>query len=347
MLEIATRPSGAVWGPGRYRLVVVEVAFADSREPLAAAWPSRMVAEMDAYYREVSGGALRWVYAGMRRIHLAKPSAAFHLTRRSLADRARFWKHLLARLRAVPADALLGVIPEAAAVRGCFAVGPRWNSPRLDGTLQPLGATFTRGAIVRASTVWGTIAHELGHVIGLPDLYDYATGRKTAHFSASRYVGPWDLMGRAPEEAGGARAHPMAWTKALAGWIVPVEWTPARRRYVVGPGVDAAAVRAPTGDGAWLFVEGRTHSGFDTVLPTEGVLVSVADERRREGRGPLRILQPRQGRDGTDARPKWYAALQVGESLRRAGYTVAVIARTAEGFEVEINRLRRSAGSSS
>ncbi len=338
MLEVAAQPSAAVWGPGRYRVAVVEVAFADSRTPLAAAWPSRIVAEMDAYYREVSRGALRWVYAGVHRVRLARPSAAFHLTRRSLADRVRFWKHLLDRLGAVPADALLTVIPGDAAVRGCFAVGPRWNSPRLQATLRPLGEGFMRGAVVRASTAWGTIAHELGHVIGLPDLYDYAAGHRTAHFSASRYVGSWDLMGRVPQDAGGARPHPMAWTKAVAGWITPVEWTPSRVRYVVGPGhTAAAAVRAPADGGTWLYAEGRTHTGFDTALPAEGVLVSVADERRAEGRGPLRILTPRRkARDAAEGRPKWDAALQPGESLAWDGYTVRVIARTSDGFEVEI-----------
>lgn len=339
MLELAARPAGVIWGPGRYRLLVVETAFADAADPLPASWAPRMVAEMDAYFREASGGAVRWRLGGIRRVKLSRSSGAFHLTRRALSDRTRFWRHLTGRLGDVAADAVLAVIPEAAAVRGCFAVGPRWNSPRLNAAVQGLAPTVVRGAVVRPSTAWGTVAHELGHVLGLPDLYDYRMGRKNAAFTASRFVGPWDLMGRVPDDTGGARPHPMAWTRALAGWITLTDWNVAQPRCVIGPD-GAAAIRVPAGDGLWLIVEARLQTGFDAVLPSSGVLLSVADEHRPEGRGPLRLIAPRRERgDGMlPQKPKWNAALQPGEERRQFGYVVRVLERRAAGYDVEIIR---------
>ncbi len=337
MREAARAPS-VVWGAGLYTLLVVPVAFTDVAERLPASWGPRMIGEVDAYFREVSGGAVRWRFGGQRRVRLPRRSSGYHLRRRTLGDRVRFWAHLLGRLRHVPADALLVVLPEEAALRGCFAVGPRWNSPRLSAALGQIAGPTVRGAVVRGSTSWGTVAHELGHVLGLPDLYDYWLGRRNTDLSASPYVGAWDLMGRSSEGAEGARPHPMAWTRSLANWITPREWHPRESQYFVG-GRGAAAVRVPMADGTSLYVEARQRTGFDAVLPSEGVLLSVADERRAEGRGPLRVIDPSRSREPDHEAhlgAHWNAALQPGERLARAGIAVAVVAPHADGYQVEI-----------
>jgi M6 family metalloprotease-like protein len=70
----------------------------------------------------------------------------------------------------------------------------------------------------------GTLAHEVGHILGLPDLYNTRNG-----FPA---VGYWDIMdsgGRIGMSTpwgwayGLVPAAPSAWSKAFMGWIDPVE----------------------------------------------------------------------------------------------------------------------------
>ncbi|HEY3249254.1 MAG TPA: immune inhibitor A domain-containing protein [bacterium] len=345
MLELAPAPQ-VIWGPGHYRLAVVTVEFPDAREKPAASWMPRIIHEADAYFREVSGGVVRWLPAAdpPTRIRLRRPSAGWRLERRSLADRVRFWKRVMKRTQLRHADAVLVVVPRAAFMRGCFAVGPRWNSPRLDHALRPLDIGTPRGAVVKTSTPWGTVMHELGHVLGLPDLYDYEFARDLQHWSvrASRYVGSWDLMGRTPADATSFRPHPMAWTKTLAGWITPVAWTARRDHYEVGPGPTAGAVRVDIAPGRALFVEGRLQKGFDAGLPSDGVLISVADEHLSEGRGPLQLLKPDRPRSsgGIHRRvaPLAGAAFQPQEECSYGDISVRVLSRTPQGFGVSIAR---------
>ena len=343
MLDLLTERQG-VWGPGRYRVAVVTVQFPDAVEVLPAGWGSRTIAEADAYFREASGGAVRWAAADEEAliVRLRRPATWWRLQRRSLNDRVRFWKRITARLSPA-ADALLVVVPSRVPLRGCFAIGPRWHSPRLGQALQGLGEQFYRGAVVKPDTPWGTIVHELGHVLWLPDLYDYEDGRAFPRTPAraSRYVGPWDLMSRVPAGAGG-RPLPMAWTRALAGWVDPVPWTVEQERYGLGAGAAGPVVRAPLRPGVSMFVEARHRIGFDSSLSAEGVLISIADDAIAEGRGPLRLLSPSRGTPSRRRRgglmPLAEAAFQVGEAVEVEGYRVHVVARLPHGFEVAITR---------
>jgi M6 family metalloprotease-like protein len=87
----------------------------------------------------------------------------------------------------------------------------------------------------------GVICHELGHAIGLPDLYDW-TGR-------SRGIGYWGLMGSGNWNTPASPAHPCAWSLEQLGWLNPVEidW---RARDVslrpVGTSGDALKMPLPT-----------------------------------------------------------------------------------------------------
>lgn len=283
---------------------------------------------------------MRWVAASepVARVKLRRASPLWRLQRRSLTDRVRFWMGVMKKVHLSDADAILAVVSQTAALRGCFAVGPRWHSPRLDAALRVLSASTLRGAVVKSNTPGGTIMHELGHVLGLPDLYDYEFARDHKRWSvrASRFVGSWDLMGRAPSDETNTRPHPMAWTKSLAGWIEPMDWSESRSRYVVGPG--AGAVRVPVGPGEWMYVEGRLRQGFDAALSSEGVLVSVANERLPEGRGPLRLVVPTRGSAGRRRPVLGDAALQPQETCAFGNVTVSVLSRTPHGFDVSIVR---------
>jgi len=83
---------------------------------------------------------------------------------------------------------------------------------------------FTCGSIVPAleknASPLGTICHEFGHQMGLPDLYDTAADKTV--------VGTWCLMDAgcwAGTPPGSNPAHISAWCKQLLGWITPITIT--------------------------------------------------------------------------------------------------------------------------
>ncbi len=61
----------------------------------------------------------------------------------------------------------------------------------------------------------GVFCHELGHTLGLPDLYDYNGG--------GTGIGHWGLMGAGNWNTPSSPAHPCAWSKEQMGWLEPLE----------------------------------------------------------------------------------------------------------------------------
>ena len=65
----------------------------------------------------------------------------------------------------------------------------------------------------------GVFAHEFGHALGLPDLYDTTYN--------SEGVGEWSLMGYGSwlgiSKDGDRPAHLDAWSKSVLGWVSPTQ----------------------------------------------------------------------------------------------------------------------------
>lgn len=123
----------------------------------------------------------------------------------------------------------------------------------------------------------GVYAHEYGHILGLPDLYDYGYDAEGA--------GRWTIMASGSWNGGGATpAHFDAWSKSQLGWIEPE----LIKDYKVNAPIPAAeytpkAYRLWTdGDTVprqYFLVENRQKIGrFDKNLPGEGLLIYHVDD---------------------------------------------------------------------
>ena len=138
-----------------------------------------------------------------------------------------------------------------------------------------------------------TIAHELGHVLGLPDLYDSSQGLLPEQ--RRWVVGCWDLMaagswgcGTMNREEWVRPTHFGAWEKERLGWLGALELVGdvLDQEYRLDPvqtGEQVLKVPLEAGPGSsqteYLLLEYRTREGFDLDLPASGVLVYHVDPK--------------------------------------------------------------------
>ncbi|MGD8699241.1 MAG: M6 family metalloprotease domain-containing protein [Gemmatimonadales bacterium] len=128
-----------------------------------------------------------------------------------------------------------------------------------------------------------TIAHELGHLLGLPDLYHPVDGLLPEQ---RRWVeGCWSLMAAGAWGCGAVdqpRAdwkrptHMGAWEKKRLGWLDQIDQLGATEltEYTL-PAVQTSGriLELPLGHAERLLIEYRDRIGFDADLPAAGVLV--------------------------------------------------------------------------
>lgn len=124
----------------------------------------------------------------------------------------------------------------------------------------------------------GVFAHEYGHVLGLPDLYDtdYSTNG----------IGEWGLMSggswthRSGDDPGSSPSHLTAWCKKELDWITPTTITSTTTGVSIPPAeTNAVAYRifrdgVTTGD-EYFLCENRRNIGFDEGLVRRQILLGL------------------------------------------------------------------------
>jgi M6 family metalloprotease-like protein len=136
----------------------------------------------------------------------------------------------------------------------------------------------------------GLFAHELGHSLGLPDLYDEDIGTGGVSFwsaMASQYLGTEDAADTPP--------HFDPWSKAFMGWVDPTEHAAGDRFVTAIPRVEGTSgvvhqfLSNPGGfeeggSGEYFLVENRQQTGFDAQLPGCGIVVWHIDEAQDDNK---------------------------------------------------------------
>lgn len=116
-------------------------------------------------------------------------------------------------------------------------------------------------------------SHEFGHVLGLPDLYD-GTHRTFG-------LGDWCLM------SGGINSHFSAWCKVMLGWVSPVV-VEEKSTILLNPVETHPEVYMLWEDGYrlsryFLLEYRRKNTGFDTGIPSSGLMIYHVDENHWQG----------------------------------------------------------------
>ena len=140
----------------------------------------------------------------------------------------------------------------------------------------------------------GVMAHELGHDLSWPDLYD-TNDLVNGSWSGA---GEWSIMGSGSwnyvygvTQDGGTPALPDAWLKAYQGWVSPTLAASGDTYTLAAAGSSATALQLGSnpggidwdftrhsGTGEYWLVENRQLSGYDAGLPGCGILIWHVDE---------------------------------------------------------------------
>lgn len=132
-----------------------------------------------------------------------------------------------------------------------------------------------------ARTGIGTIAHEFGHVIGLPDLYDIDYGQ---NYEDEATPGAWHIMdGGSYNNDGKTPPNYTIYDKYFLGWKTPTNpgataqtltlqaaGTDGYNAYQITSGNDLLAATSTT---TAYYIENRQQSGWDAYLPGHGLVI--------------------------------------------------------------------------
>lgn len=124
----------------------------------------------------------------------------------------------------------------------------------------------------------GVYCHELGHVFGLPDLYD------TDYSSAG--IGNWSLMagGSWNGSLGNSPAHPDAWCKIQLGFVTPTVLS-SDQANVSLPSIETSQTIYKLWTNGlpgteYFLVANRQQTGYDSHIPSNGLLIWHIDETK-------------------------------------------------------------------
>lgn len=210
------------------------------------------------------------------------------------------------------------------------------------------GSVVTAAAIVpemesKGHSALGVYAHEFGHLLSLPDLYDI-NGNSTI---PDPFIGRWSLMGTGlwlGNPRGSSPSELEAWSRIKLGWLTPDKVEPApgnlslqlEALQPIETSTGFRAIEIPTSTNVYYLVEVRKKISFDSYLPSEGILITRIDETRESGYGIVQVI---------DANPSTktlndstYEAGELFRDLERRVF-IDVVSNNSETFHILIGNL--------
>jgi len=285
---------------GPQRVIVVLVEFPDKKHWTSTDTITRIVfGDLNNFYREVSYGLMSIT---------GEITSKWYQTRTPLSKLdLEEWTYNSKDMKTFEREAIEAAGQDLDYREYNFvilvAAGHVWPHAACDFNVSTKDSTAPlRGIVVNEDSPMGTYAHELGHVLpsnfeprhgcGLPDLYSYEASEKGQ--DPNIFVGPWDIMA-----ASSPPKHFSAWSKMEFGWITPETLqlgTKIALPITLQPLESDSGTRAlvlSISDTKSYVVEVRRQIGYDSNLPSEGVLVYLVDLSKGNGDGLVRVVNSR------------------------------------------------------
>lgn len=317
-------------GEVRYTVLFVDFPGAPATRTPESMF-SAVSPQSEAYFRSVSYGKMTLVYQPeLRWLRMSQPASAYVFS--TFAGHRSYIQEAVtlagSSVDYSRTDALL-VLADPSTV-GLSTAGPALGANLGDG-VNAGGRMLANGVTSgRDLATWGALwaSHEIGHNLGLPDLY-------ASSAPGHRYVGMYSLMGL----ISGPGREFFAWERWNLDWIDDSQvWcatTTGTTEVPLTPVSQSGGLKmivVPVTATSAIVVESRRAEGYDSGFAS-GALAYVVDVSLRTQQGPIRVLPL----DEAD-QSKSSAILTAGRSLSHAGVTVSVVSSTGSTDTVRIVR---------
>lgn len=290
-----TSRSLSVWRRDVYRLAVILIEYPDTKhndKVQAADWDRALFSEaryidqsptgqtvygsVNDYYRELSCGKFRLEGKVFDWVEAKKNRADYAATNISPSEKTALLTEVLDKLREREGKDFLRDYDGL-----CFIyAGNRVRTVNRGSLYWPHRSSITYNntrlsyfIIAEGGEQMGNIsviAHEFGHMLGLPDLYARPEN------PGSEGLSIWCAMSN--QAPNGRPQHMSAWCKERLGWLKPAVIDPTiPQKLILGhaEGSDRECYKVLVrADGSeYLLLENRRQQGFDASLPAEGLLI--------------------------------------------------------------------------
>lgn len=315
------------------------VLFTDFSDAVATRTPQNAFALIsptaENYYKAVSYGKMNLIlepsYVWLR---MSKPSTGYGWDGLTfLAQKAYIQEAISLAGSSVNYSASDAIVVISNPDAGALSNGPAFVPNPGDGVTAGGRLIESAATSGRDLLFWGAywLNHEMGHTMGLADLYSYTGAVSTQH----HFVGVYSMMGLI---AGPAREY-LAWERWNLAWLTDEQVTCAQ------PGTTTATltpvervnglkmVVVPVGPTTAVVVESRRIEGYDANGFNPGVLVYYIDTSIASGAGVLKVLPINDADTNKSSAP-----LGVGQSITFGSVTVTFVSQDAAGDHVRVSR---------